>query len=160
MIGGPGATKDYFKSNEYLNHELQKLVIDTFDTGYTDETGLKELVSIASDRLQEVQLIQEKELMDRFMKEVISGKLSCYGVVQVQKALTMGAVKTLLISDMYEHDNPGVTAEDGGNFVKNLAELASSSSAEVFIISTDTEEGTSLRKAFNGLGAILRYPIN
>ncbi len=160
LIGGPGATKDYFKSNEYLNHELQKLVIDTFDTGYTDETGLKELVSIASDRLQEVQLIQEKELMDRFMKEVISGKLSCYGVVQVQKALTMGAVKTLLISDMYEHDNPGVTAEDGGNFVKNLAELASSSSAEVFIISTDTEEGTSLRKAFNGLGAILRYPIN
>ena len=105
LIGGPGATKDYFKSNEYLNHEFQKLVIDTFDTGYTDETGLKELVSIASDRLQEVQLIQEKELMDRFMKEVISGKLSCYGVVQVQKALTMGAVKTLLISDMYEHDN-------------------------------------------------------
>ena len=134
--------------------------MDTFDTGYTDETGLKELVSMASNRLQEVQLIQEKELMDRFMKEVISGKLSSYGVVQVQKALSMGAVETLLISDMYEQDNPDKTAEDGSNFVKSLAELADSSSAEVFIISTDTEEGTSLRKAFNGLAAILRYPIN
>ena len=41
LIGGPGATKDYFLSKDYLNHELKKVVIDTFDTGYTDETGLR-----------------------------------------------------------------------------------------------------------------------
>ena len=162
LIGGPGATKDFFNSNEYLNHELQKLVMGTFDIGYTDETGLKELVAKASTRLEEVQLVKEKKLMKRFMKEVISpkGKLSCYGITQVQKALSMGAVNILLISELYEKDNPEINANDGGSFVKKLAEMANSSSAEVFIISTDTEEGTSLRKAFNGLAAILRYPIS
>ena len=160
LIGGPGATKDFFNSNEYLNHELQKIVMDTFDTGYTDETGLKELVSTASNRLAEVQLVKDKELMNRFMKEVLSGKLSCYGVTQVQKALSMGAVEILLISELFEQDNPDMSAENGDSFVKYLAETASASSAEVFIISRDTEEGTSLRKAFNGLAAILRYPIN
>ena len=160
LIGGPGATKDFFNSNEFLNHELQKIVMDTFDTGYTDETGLKELVSAASTRLAEVQLIKDKELMDRFMKEVLSGKLSCYGVTQVQKALSMGAVEILLISELFEQDNPDISAENSDSFVKYLAETASASSAEVFIISRDTEEGTSLRKAFNGLAAILRYPIN
>ena len=160
LIGGPGATKDFFNSNEFLNHELQKIVMDTFDTGYTDETGLKELVSAASTRLAEVQLIKDKELMDRFMKEVLSGKLSCYGVTQVQKALSMGAVEILLISELFEQDNPDISAENGDSFVKYLAETASASSADVFIISRDTEEGTSLRKAFNGLAAILRYPIN
>ena len=160
LIGGPGATKDFFNSNEYLNHELQKIVMDTFDTGYTDETGLKELVSTASNRLAEVQLVKDKELMNRFMKEVLSGKLSCYGVTQVQKALSMGAVEILLISELFEQDNPDMSAENGDSFVKYLAETASASSADVFIISRDTEEGTSLRKAFNGLAAILRYPIN
>jgi len=160
LIGGPGATKDFFNSNDFLNHELQKIVMDTFDTGYTDETGLKELVSAASNRLAEVQLIKDKELMDRFMKEVLSGKLSCYGVTQVQKALSMGAVEVLLISELFEQDNPDMSAENGDSFVKYLAETASASSADVFIISRDTEEGTSLRKAFNGLAAILRYPIN
>ena len=139
---------------------MNKIVIDTFDTGYTDETGLKELVSAASTRLAEVQLIKDKELMDRFMKEVLSGKLSCYGVTQVQKALSMGAVEILLISELFEQDNPDISAENGDSFVKYLAETASASSADVFIISRDTEEGTSLRKAFNGLAAILRYPIN
>ena len=37
LIGGPGPTKDYFASEGYLHHELQKKVVDTFDIGYTDE---------------------------------------------------------------------------------------------------------------------------
>ncbi|MFQ6060912.1 MAG: peptide chain release factor aRF-1, partial [Thermoplasmata archaeon] len=37
LIGGPGATKDFFAEKDYLNHELKKKIIDTFDTGYTDE---------------------------------------------------------------------------------------------------------------------------
>ncbi|MEM4232788.1 MAG: peptide chain release factor aRF-1, partial [Thermoplasmata archaeon] len=40
LVGGPGPTKDYFVKSDYLHYELQKKVIDTFDTGYTDEYGL------------------------------------------------------------------------------------------------------------------------
>jgi len=43
--------------------------------------------------------------------------------------------------------------------VKRLGEAAEKSKATVSIISTESEEGVSLQKAFGGLAAILRYPI-
>ena len=157
LIGGPGATKDYFFSKDYLNHELKKVVIDTFDTGYTDETGLRELVTRGSGRLSEIQLVKEKVLMDRFMKEVLSpkGKLATYGLKQVEEALQMGATEKVLISEGLEK-MPNM--EEG--LVKKLGELAERSKSEVIIISTDSEEGVALQKAFGGLAAMLRYPIS
>ena len=44
--------------------------------------------------------------------------------------------------------------------VVRLAELAENSKAEVTVISTESEDGVSLQKAFGGLAAILRYPIS
>lgn len=157
LIGGPGATKDYFIKREYLNHELPKIVIDSFDTGYTDETGLREIVERGSNRLSEVQLVKEKNIMNRFMKEVLStkGNLATYGLKQIEMALEMGAVDHLLISEGFEK-MPNV--EPGT--VKRLGDIAEKSKATVTIISTDSEEGISLQKAFGGLAAMLRYPIS
>ena len=156
LVGGPGATKDYFISKDYLNHELRKIVIDSFDTGYTDETGLRELVTRGSNRLSEMQLVKEKKIMDKFMKEVLSpkGTLATYGIKQVENALNLGAIDQLLISESLEkmeHIEAGT--------VKRLGESAEKSKAKVTIISTESEEGVSLQKAFGGLAAILRYPI-
>ena len=140
-----------------MNHELKKVVIDTFDTGYTDETGLRESVTRGSGRLSEIQLVKEKVLMDRFMKEVLSpkGKLATYGLKQVEEALQMGATEKVLISEGLEK-MPNM--EEG--LVKKLGELAERSKSEVIIISTDSEEGVALQKAFGGLAAMLRYPIS
>ena len=44
--------------------------------------------------------------------------------------------------------------------VKRLGEIAEKSKSTVTIISTDSEEGISLQKAFGGLAAMLRYPIS
>lgn len=101
IIGGPGATKDFFVDEEYLHHELQKKVIDTFDTGYTDEYGLKELVEKAKQTLQDMDLMREKELVQRLMKEIREprGGLSAYGEEMVIHALRIGAVDTLLLSE-------------------------------------------------------------
>ena len=157
LIGGPGATKDYFIKREYLNHELQKIIIDSFDTGYTDESGLREIVTRGAGRLSEVQLVKEKNLMNQFMKEVLStkGNLATYGQKQIEMALEMGAVDHLLVSEGFEK-MPNV--EQGT--VKRLGEMAEKSKATVTIISTDSEEGISLQKAFGGLAAMLRYPIS
>ena len=64
LIGGPGATKDFFIKEEYLHHELQKKVIKPyFDTGYTDESGLRELVDAAKDTIQDIDLVEEKKFV-------------------------------------------------------------------------------------------------
>ena len=101
LVGGPGPTKDFFVKSEYLHYELQKKVIDTFDTGYTDEYGLKELVEKAREALKDIDLMREKDLMQRLLEEIRKpdGGMSIYGEEQVKNALMIGAVDTLILSE-------------------------------------------------------------
>lgn len=102
IIGGPGYTKEYFATQEYLHHELKKKVLPTFlDVGYTDEYGLRELVEKARDLLTGLDLIREKDLVQSLMNEIRKeeGGLAAYGEDQVRHALGLGAVDTLLISE-------------------------------------------------------------
>jgi peptide chain release factor subunit 1 len=101
LIGGPGPTKDFFAKSEYLHYELQKKIIDTFDIGYTDEYGLKELVEKARESLKTLDLMREKDLMQRLFEEIRKpdGGLSVYGEEQVKNALLIGAVDILIISE-------------------------------------------------------------
>jgi peptide chain release factor subunit 1 len=99
LIGGPSPTKEEFYEGEYLHHELQKKVIGLFDVSYTDESGLSELVENASEALQDLDIIKEKRLMNRFMKELVKDGLAAYGEEEVRRALKLGAVDTLLLSD-------------------------------------------------------------
>jgi peptide chain release factor subunit 1 len=101
FVGGSGPTKQYFIDEDYLHYEIQNKIIDTFDTGYTDEFGLKELVSAASETMTDLKISKEKKVMKRFLKEVTkTGKsLAVYGETQVRKALEMGVVDTLLLSE-------------------------------------------------------------
>lgn len=101
LIGGPGPTKEFFNKEGYLNHELQKKVIDTFDTGYTDDQGLRELIEKARESLRDIDLMREKRLIQRLLDEIrkADGGLATYGEDQVKSALQAGAVDTLLISE-------------------------------------------------------------
>jgi len=101
LVGGPGPTKQYFVDEDYLHYEIQEKIIDIFDTGYTDEFGLKELVSSASETMSNLKISQEKKAMKRFLKEVTKTEksLAVYGEQQVRKALGMGVVDTLLLSE-------------------------------------------------------------
>jgi peptide chain release factor subunit 1 len=101
LVGGPGPTKQYFVNESYLHYEIQKKIIDTFDTGYTDEFGLRELVANAADKMTDLKVSQEKKFMKRFLSEVTKTdkSLAVYGEHQVRKALEMGVVDTLILSE-------------------------------------------------------------
>ena len=101
LVGGPGSTKELFVNGDYLHHELKKKIVDLFDTGYTDEYGLHELVNKASQTLQQLDLYRERKLLNSFLREIKKpdGGLAVYGEKEVRDALERGAVDTLLISD-------------------------------------------------------------
>jgi len=100
LIGGPSPTKEEFEDGEYFHHELQKKVLGLFDTSYTDESGLSELVDNASDALMNLDVIKEKKLMERFLKELVSDNgLAAYGEDEVRSNLQMGSVEVLLMSE-------------------------------------------------------------
>jgi peptide chain release factor subunit 1 len=101
LVGGPGSTKNFFIGGDYLHHELKKKIIDTFDTGYTDEYGLRELVGKSVDALAEIDIMREKKLVHRLMREIrkTDGGLSVYGEAEVRRALQMGVIDVLLLSE-------------------------------------------------------------
>ena len=100
LIGGPTPTKEEFVKGEYLHHELQQKILGLFDVAYTDESGLEELMDAAADTLSALEVVKEKKLMERFMKELVSDKgLAAYGEDSVRQNLNMGAVEVLLLSE-------------------------------------------------------------
>ncbi|HHF59357.1 MAG TPA: peptide chain release factor 1, partial [Thermoplasmatales archaeon] len=101
FVGGPGPTKYYFVEGDYLHYEIKNKIIDIIDTGYTDESGLRELVMKISEKMHDLKISQEKRIMRRFLKEITKKKksLAIYGEDEVRKALEMGALDTLLISE-------------------------------------------------------------
>ena len=62
FIGGPGSTKNFFFENEYMFKDITRKVVDLFDVGYTDESGLRELVEKASESMKDLQITRERIL--------------------------------------------------------------------------------------------------
>lgn len=100
LVGGPSPTKEEFVEGGFLHHEMQRKILDTIDVSYTDESGLYELVDAAQDRLLDLELTQDKLVMRRFMKELVSDRgLAAYGEKEVRHNLELGAVELLLLSE-------------------------------------------------------------
>ena len=103
IIGGPGPTKEEFVDGDYLHHELKKKIIGVVDISYHGEYGLRELVEKASDILAEQEAVKERKLIQNFFKHLVKDTgLITYGEKEIRKALEMGAVDTLLISEGYD----------------------------------------------------------
>ncbi|MCJ7606636.1 MAG: peptide chain release factor aRF-1 [Thermoplasmata archaeon] len=190
LVGGPGPTKDFFVKNEFLHYELQSKILETFDTGYTDEYGLRELVEKARDTLKGLDLMREKDLVQRLFEEIRKpdGGLSVYGEDLVRHALMIGAVDTLIISEDLRKskldlvcpscgfkkelisDNSGahkcdkcqtdMGVERSIDIVEELHKHAENNSTNVQFISGESEEGGLFKKAFGGIAGILRFRIS
>ena len=196
LLGGPGATKEFFFKEGFLHHELQQKVVQPlFDTGYTDEYGLREMVEKATQVLHGLELTEEKRLVQRLLAEIRRAEqgLAAYGERDVAHALEIGAVDTLLVSDglrrqrvtfrcgSCQHEfarslsdaevegaRSGACPQCGASalgevaredYVEGLFRRASESGATARLVSTESEEGETLAKAFGGVAAILRYPV-
>jgi peptide chain release factor subunit 1 len=196
LLGGPGATKEYFYKESYLHHELQQKVVQPlFDTGYTDEFGLKELVEKAGQTLHGLVITEEKRLVQHLLSEIRRGDagLAAYGEADVQRALELGSVETLLISEGLRRrrvtyrcsacqqeftrtlpdeevdkvlDGPcpncgqrSLTEVSAEDYVEGLFRRVADSSGSVRLVSTESEEGEMLVKGFQGIAALLRYPL-
>jgi peptide chain release factor subunit 1 len=102
FVGGPGPSKRDFMDGDYLHHEVTKKVIEPYyDTGYTDEYGLRELADMVASTQSQLSLSREKQLMQRLLKEITKtdGGLAVYGEDHVRAAILLGALDTLIVSE-------------------------------------------------------------
>lgn len=188
LVGGPGWTKDKFV-DEHMHQELKDELIATKSLNYSGEEALEELVEKSEDQIQDASAVKEKNLVNDFFENLKeeNGK-SEYGMKQVMKAMEMGAVETVLISEDFNHyratyecsnghekevfeEKPeieeNVECDECGeemdleqltDVVDVMDEKAEQMGSEVELISTDHEQGRRLHN-MGGIAAILRYRI-
>jgi len=147
IIGGPAGTKDDFVEGDYLHHELRKKIVGVKDITYTDESGIRELVDASKELLQEVEMVRQKTLLQRFMKGLVKDGAVVYGD-DVEKALSKGAVDVLFLSERMDDEE-----------IDRLYNLAQESRSRVEIVGEEFEEGWQLAHTFGGKAAILRFKI-
>jgi peptide chain release factor subunit 1 len=101
IIGGPGHTKEFVIKNGYFHHEIQKKISATiFDVGYSNESGIRELVGNAGALMGEIELDSERQVINEFLREIMQTfPKATYGEAMVRQALEQGAVGRLLISE-------------------------------------------------------------
>ncbi len=188
LVGGPGPTKREFVNGNYLDYRIKDMIVGIYDTSYTDEYGLRELLNAASDDLEEVEVVKDRRLVQRFLNEVRKDSgLALYGEEEVRRALEAGAVDVVIISDALKKYKVKAKCKNCGyemngimekleiecpecgasmdivekkDMIEEYAELAEQSSAEVAIVGRESEEGEILYKAFGGIAAILRYKMD
>jgi peptide chain release factor subunit 1 len=103
ILAGPGPTKYDFEKGDYLNYQLKNKILDVVDTAYVEEQGVKEVVEKAPEIMRKVRYIEEKQIMQKFLYEVGHDTgLVTYGEAEVRRLLEMGAVRTLLLSEVVD----------------------------------------------------------
>ena len=191
LLGGPGNTKIDFYEGDFMQYEIKDKVITTVDTSYTGEFGIREVIDKASDTLEELDVMKEKKIVQKFLHELINDKtgLASYGEDEVRRNLQIGAVDTLLLSEglklkrvtmkcpqcgwtknitprkksdlefTCDKCNERMKEDKSVDLVDTFVEMAEEVGSHVELISTETEEGMQLYRAFGGIAAILRYHI-
>jgi peptide chain release factor subunit 1 len=100
FIGGPGPSKEKFVNDESLDYRLRDKILDVVDLGYGGIEGIRALIHKIKDQIANVKYIREKQIMQSFLNAVSKDTgLVSYGLKEVQKALNMGAVAKLILSE-------------------------------------------------------------
>ena len=78
-----------FLSLTALSHHesAKKIAKTTFDVGYSNESGVRELVDNAGTLMGEIELDAERQLMNRFLEELIKTQpKATYGEMMIKKS--------------------------------------------------------------------------
>jgi len=146
IIGGPGPTKEDFINGDFITNELKKRIIGVKDLSYTGEYGLQELLDKSQDILALEEVAEEKKYMEQFFTLLAKqpGKVA-YGEKEVEEAIQLGMVDTLLVSESLGDDR-----------IDKYGEEADKEGTKLVVISVETREGVQL-KELGGIAALLRY---
>ncbi len=148
IIVGPGFTKDELVKmiREKDKKLLDKIILDS--VSHVGEPGINEVFKrgIIERVVENSIMVKETRIVERFFEALSKNEMVVYGIKEVEEAVSMRAVDTLLISDKLVHDN------------QSLLESAEKFGAKVKIISTKHDAGKRFL-GIGGIGAFLRFRV-
>ena len=146
ILAGPGFTKENL-IKQIKDDFRKKIFVDT--VAHTGETGIQEVLKrgIVDKIIKDSSISEETQLVEKFFEEISKNGPVTYGEEEVKKAVDMGAVEKLLISDTFVRRN------------EQLLKSTEQKGGSVKIISTEHEAGKRLEN-MGGIAAFLRYKIS
>ncbi len=154
IIAGPGfAKKDFLEFLKTKNPEIAKRVI-VVDTSTVGMRGFIEVLKrrVLDRIIGELRISEEAEYIDVLLERIAKGEKVAYGIDEVKRAHSYGAIEILLVADEFLLNERGKWDIDG--FMREV-ELAG---GKVVIMSTEFEPGKRLA-SLGGIAALLRFNI-
>ncbi|RLI40698.1 mRNA surveillance protein Pelota, partial [Candidatus Bathyarchaeota archaeon] len=123
----------------------------------TGKAGIYEALrsGILSKALRYMRILKEAESIEELLKRLGKGRRDVtYGITEVQRASSFGAIDKLLLTDSYLRE----ASDDERRMLEDLMREVEEKRGEVIIVSTEHEAGAKLR-SLGGVAALLRFPI-
>eukprot|EP00298_Acanthocystis_sp_HF-20_P029813 c8749_g1_i1.p1 GENE.c8749_g1_i1~~c8749_g1_i1.p1 ORF type:complete len:438 (-),score=93.50 c8749_g1_i1:41-1354(-) len=98
VLAGSADFKTELSQSDLFDQRLQKAVLKIVDISYGGENGFNQAIELSAETLGGVKFIHEKKLIMQYFDEISqdTGKY-CFGIEDTLKALSMGAVETLIV---------------------------------------------------------------
>ncbi|MEM2936446.1 MAG: hypothetical protein QW231_04625, partial [Candidatus Bathyarchaeia archaeon] len=158
VILGPGFVKD-----EFVNHlkrtapDLAQDIIDVKSVNSAGVAGIQEALrsGVLTKALKHLRLVEESRAVEEVLERLGRSRLDVtYGIADVEKAKTFGAVEKLLLTDITlreANDEKRLTLE---GIMREVEEKG----GKIMVISAENEAGEKLL-ALGGIAALLRFPV-
>jgi protein pelota len=155
IMASPGFWKDEF-SKELEDKELKKKIVFATSSS-ANKSAINEVLKRPEviSALKQDRVVKEVNLVNEVLTEIKKDGLVSYGIKETREAATMGAVKTLVVTDNYIQAS---REKNSYAEIERTMRCVDSAQGEVFIISSEHEGGKSL-DGLGGIGALLRYRI-
>jgi len=158
VIVGVGFIKnDFVKYLQRNAEDVAKAVIDVKSVNNTGMAGISEVLrsGVLAKALQHVRIVEETRIIEEVLERLGKGRKDVtYGVEEVKKASSFGAVETITLADTKLRE---ASDEDRIALEKLMTEIEAKG-GKIIVISTEHEAGTKLL-SLGGIAALLRFPI-
>jgi protein pelota len=148
VILGPGFTRDHFM--KYISDRglFKNMQVLSFPSHRNDEGAVYEFLENQESLkiLKSARIRREKEIMDRFLKNLNTNNLATYGMEDTMKSVLNGEAEIIMMTEQVFRSDKG----------QECLEKSKNSGSQMHIFSDIDEPGIMLQK-FGGIAAILRF---
>ena len=190
IMAGQADCKDELQRSGLLDKRISSIVLKTIDISYGGERGFDQAIDQSMDTLGSVQLVQEKQVLERYFEEISQDRGQyCFSVRDTFLALDMGAVEDLILWEDLAFTRYTLQNKDSGektilylSKAQEETELADMVNFDVVekddlvdwlcnnykqnfgcnmtIVSDRSGLGTQFVRGFGGIGGTLRWQVD
>ena len=155
VVASPAFWKDDVMKKVDDESLKKKIILATCSS--VGENGIAEVLKRpeVKEALKQERSAIESQAVEELLTQISKQGSAVYGKVEVEKALSMGAISLLLIADSYL-----LASREDGSYaqLERLMRDVESSRGDVMLVSVDHDAGKQLA-GLGGIGALLRFKL-